>query len=180
MANVVTYVKDKDLRAWVKKFFTRGDAKRRSRGETLYLNGNVGNFQQKTFGFTADVQGSEIYQINAFFNETSPNELPNVDKSFFTCTCPDSATYCKHIVASILKWVIHNDRVKSLNERSAELKSHLIKVATRPSLEKLERIAKLEPPIKYDEHDDIYWPFKPTLPEVMIRIQAIAKDKLQK
>lgn len=182
MADIMTYVKDKELRAWLKKFFTRVDKKRKTKGEELYLNGHVLNLKQKAFGFTADVEGSEIYQISAFFDETSKDELPNVDKSFFTCSCPDSVTYCKHIVAAVLKWVVHDDRVKSLAERSAELNIQRTAsvIAARPALEKLERMAKQEHPVKYEEHDGIYWPFKPTLPEVMLRIQSITKDKIHK
>lgn len=180
MADIMTYVKDKELRAWLKKFFSRVDKKRRERGEMIYLNGQVIHLKQKAFGFTADVEGSELYQINAFFDEASAGGLPNVDKSFFTCTCPDSVTYCKHIVASVIKWIVHDDRVKSLAERSAELKFQQPSVATRPALEKLERMAKQEKQVQYEEHNGIYWPFKPTLPEVMIRIQSLTKDKLHK
>jgi uncharacterized Zn finger protein len=180
MADIMTYVKDKELRAWLKKFFTRVDKKRKSRGEELYLNGRVVQLKQKAFGFTADVEGSELYQVNAFFDDENKGGLPNVDKSFFTCTCPDSVTYCKHIVGSVIKWIVHDDRVKSLAERSAELKLHHTSVATRPTLEKLERLAKNEHPIKYEEHNGIYWPFKPTLPEVMVRIQSLTKDQLHK
>ncbi|MGV3488540.1 MAG: SWIM zinc finger family protein [Tuberibacillus sp.] len=178
MANISTFVKDKDLRAWLKKFFSRVDAKRRSRGEDLYLDGRVDNLKQKAFGFTAEVNGSNVYQVNAFFNEMSSEELPNIDKSFFTCSCPDSATYCKHMVAAVIKWTVHNDRMKSLAERHAEMKRTQLHIAKRPALERLKRLAKQEQPVKYEEHNGVYWPFKPTLPEVMLRIQSITKEKM--
>ncbi|WP_027724837.1 SWIM zinc finger family protein [Tuberibacillus calidus] len=167
MADLSTLVRDKDNRAWLKKFLSRVDRRRKAKAETLYLNGCVENLTQKAFGFTADVQGSHLYQVNAFFEDGATGGLPRIDQCFFTCTCPDSADYCKHIAAAVIKWVVHRDRLQSLAKRNVVIRRPASRPLASPSLEKLERLAKSRPPVRFEDPAQSDWPFQQPLSHLM-------------
>ncbi|WP_077614290.1 SWIM zinc finger family protein [Caenibacillus caldisaponilyticus] len=176
MADVSAYVRDRRFRAWLKRFFSLADPARRRRGELLYTEGRVLDLKEKAFGFTADVKGSELYQVSAFFNSPAGAELPDLDDVLFTCTCPDGAVPCKHIVAAVLKWAVHADRVKAVTERLAGLHAE----RAPQGIKKLEEILRATDPVRFGEESEVAWPFQPPLHKVMQDIQTIVKADIKK
>ncbi|MFC4618966.1 SWIM zinc finger domain-containing protein [Camelliibacillus cellulosilyticus] len=181
MAQVSTYVKEKNLQAWLQRFFDRMDQGRRRRGEALYREGRVAQLKNKAFGFTAEVRGSVLYQVSAFFGESEKGErLPRIDDTLLTCSCPDGSTYCKHIIAALIAWSVQHEQTQQVMMREQTRYDDKRTESLRPTLVQLKRLAEQKPAVTFDANNAIDWPFSPPLAELLRTMQNLVKNDIMK
>jgi uncharacterized Zn finger protein len=80
------------------------DTKSFGRGQEYYRDGAVSEVIRRGERVTAEVEGSELYDVTVVFDDGEIDEAH--------CTCPyDQGGYCKHIVAVLLKLAHGSDEV---------------------------------------------------------------------
>jgi len=119
--------------------YLAGDAAYR-RGEAYYQNEQVGELRIKDNIITAEVTGTEIYQV----------KLRHTARIFEgSCDCPasDNFDFCKHCVATGLKYLQQLNIKEQLHDSHADdlLKNYLL------ALEKTELVEQLEALITNDK-----------------------------
>lgn len=119
------------------------------RGEPYYHNNQVGELRIKGNTITAEVTGNEIYLV----------KLKHTSKIFEgNCDCPasDNFDFCKHCVATGLKYLAQLQSSEQLYDSKAKdlLKNYLL------TLEKSELAEKLEELITYDNLLQDEWMLK--------------------
>ena len=105
------------------------------RGEAYYRDGRVGDLRINGNSITAEVEGTELYRVN----------LKHTVRVFEgSCDCPASENFdfCKHCVATSLKYLEQSQSMKVLKDSKAKdlLKNYLLSLEKNVLAEQLESL----------------------------------------